>query len=858
MHTETNQSSARNLTELLAPAGHWDALHAAIENGADAVYFGVDAHNARARAANFPRETLPEIMKALHQQGVKGYLTLNTLIFPSEMNDAVDLVQMAATSGVDALIVQDVGLARLAKSICPELPIHASTQMTVSSAAGVRQARRLGCERVILARELSVAEIAKIHEEEPEMPLEAFVHGALCVAYSGQCLTSEALGGRSANRGECAQACRMPYQMIVDGQPVDLGDRQYLLSPQDLAAYELIPDLISAGVVSFKIEGRLKSAEYVANVTRHYRKAIDSYHQKTNPDWSREEKRRLELAFSRGLSTGFLAGNNHKYLVRADFSNKRGPHVGFVETVEDRSVIARLSLPLKAGDGLMIDVEENNQGETRAVGGRIFTIQPLSESVVNGRPNRTGPIGETSENPAYEGRVRIRFVRDSVDFRKVVTGQSLWQTDDQALDNKIRQTFSRGLKRKTRLNFRVKAFVDKPLEVVAMFDSEPLANIQAQVRTEEPLKLAQKRPADAAWVTEHLGKLGDTSFEIGDLAFDTDGQTLVPASLLNQVRRDIVAQLDDQIARSGSQRTIHANVPADHASAMQRAIQTEQPVSTELTCLLRDMNQLKAMSGLGIDTVYADFQDIREYRDACNWARSENIKIWLATPRIEKPGENNLFKYLEKCRPAGILVRNAGGAEFCNNAGMSWIADFSLNLTNSASAQMVHEMGAKRLTAGFDLNINQMLELVESAPASWFEVVVHQRVAMFHMEHCVFCMALSPGTDKSNCGRPCDHHEVHLQDRVGTNHRLTADVGCRNTLFNATAQSAAESIPRLLEKGIAALRLEFVDESAEIVREIVINYQSAIAGTIDPRTLWRRVRATNQYGLTRGTLQIVS
>jgi putative protease len=264
------------------------------------------------------------------------------------------------------------------------------------------------------------------------------------------------------------------------------------------------------------------------------------------------------------------------------------------------------------------------------------------------------------------------------------------------------------------------------------------------------------------------------------------------------------------------------------------------------------------MKDLGIETVYADFQDIREYREACRWSKANGIRIWLASPRIEKPGEFNLFRYLEKCQPEGILVRNAGGVEFCRSSEIPWIADFSLNITNAATAQLIRQLGAQKLTAGFDLNISQLMELVDSAPASWFEVVVHQRVAMFHMEHCVFCMVLTPGTDKSNCGRPCDRHTVHLEDRVGVQHRLTADVGCRNTLFHAQAQSAAEFMPRLKEKQVASLRLEFVDESPELVQEVVRNYQAAMTGTIDPRTLWRRVRATNQYGLTRGTLQIVS
>ena len=840
--------------ELLAPAGHWDALRAAIENGADAVYFGVDAHNARARAANFPRESLGEIMATLHARGVKGYLTVNTLIFPSELDDACSLVQMAATAGVDALIVQDVGLAGLARLICPELPIHASTQMTVTSAAGVRAARELGCDRVILARELAIDEIAKIHAEEPQMPLEVFVHGALCVAYSGQCLTSEALGGRSANRGECAQACRMPYEMRVDGRKIDLGDKQYLLSPQDLAAYDLIPRLIDSGVISFKIEGRLKSAEYVANVTQHYRRAIDAYYAEKDPGWTRDDIRRLELAFSRGLSSGFLRGNNHKYLVRGDFSNKRGPHAGFVEAVEDRSIIARLHLPLKAGDGVMIDVEENDQGQSRAVGGRVFRIEPMEPVHVGRNVNRENNSRE-SANPTYSGRVRISFMRDSVDFDKVLSGQGIWQTDDQRLDNELRESYTRGPRRRLPIKVVAKAFSGRPLELsVELAES----GIRAGYQSPDVLKTAEKRPADEAWVREHVGKLGDTTFELDDLQLLTDGKTLLPASLLNQARRELTQILETQIRQMGQERAVYREIVTaskDRWARLRRETRLRQP---ELTCLVRNLSQLRTLSGMGIETIYADFQDIKEYREACQWAIGEEIKLWLATPRIEKPGEYNLFKFLEKCQPAGILARNAGGIEYCRSAGLPWVADFSLNITNAASAEHFHNSGAQRLTAGFDLNTEQLSGLLETAPPAWFEVVIHQRVAMFHMEHCVFCMVLTPGTDKSNCGRPCDVHHVHLEDRVGARHTLTADVGCRNTLFNATAQSAAAIIPTLKNMGVAGMRLEFVDEPAEVLRDVVISYQSAMAGKIDNKVLWKRVKATNQYGLTRGGLQIVT
>src|SRR4051794_8477270 len=258
--------SATRIPELLAPAGDWECVRAAVENGADAIYFGLEKFNARMRAHNFTEADLPELMRFLHLRGVRAYVTFNTLVFPNEIEQAEHYLRSIIAAGVDAAIVQDVGICRMIRGISPDFPIHASTQMTISSAIGVEFARELGCSLVVLARECSIAEIQKIQAALKEngaeenvggFPLEVFVHGALCVAYSGQCLTSEALGGRSANRGECAQACRMPYDLLSDGKQIPLGDRRYLLSPQDLSGLEVLPELVRSGVTSLKIEGRL-------------------------------------------------------------------------------------------------------------------------------------------------------------------------------------------------------------------------------------------------------------------------------------------------------------------------------------------------------------------------------------------------------------------------------------------------------------------------------------------------------------------------------------------------------------------------------------------------------------------------
>ena len=391
------QPAIRNqqLPELLAPAGDWDCARAAVENGADAIYFGLEKFNARIRAHNFTDADLPKLMECLHRRGVKGYVTFNTLVFENEMSEAEEHIRAMIAAGVDAAIVQDVGICRLIRELSADFPMHASTQMTITSAAGVEFARELGCNLVVLARECSIKEIekirietgsagsplpaGKIHAEAgahgvtrpASMPLEVFVHGALCVAYSGQCLTSESLGGRSANRGECAQACRMPYELISDGRQVTLGNRRYLLSPQDLAGLELLPNLVSAGVASLKIEGRLKTPEYVANITRIYRNALSQLESHLNrrdtetrinrelePAPLRlggESKYEMEMAFSRGLYTGWLKGTNNQELIHGQFGKKRGVYLGAVTRVLRDYVVVKLKGPLKPGDGVVFD-----------------------------------------------------------------------------------------------------------------------------------------------------------------------------------------------------------------------------------------------------------------------------------------------------------------------------------------------------------------------------------------------------------------------------------------------------------------------------------------------------------------------
>ena len=476
--TDTRDSvSTGRLIELLAPAGDWDCAKAAIENGADAIYFGLDCgFNARFRAKNFGLDDLLPLTKLLRERGVRGYVTMNTLAFPSEMPALVDVIEAVASSGVDAVLVQDFGVARMVRAICPELEIHASTQMSLTSAETIEVARRLGLSRVVLARELSVDEIRKI-SEKTDMPLEVFIHGALCVAYSGQCLTSESLGGRSANRGQCAQACRLPYELICDGEDRDLDDMRYLLSPQDLAGYAAIADLIDAGVASLKIEGRLKTPEYVANITKHYREAIDQALHEGRVEIGEEAKREMELSFSRGFSPGWLNGNNHKRLVPGKHSSKRGIELGEVEALKKDRVRVTLNAPIALGDGLAIEPITEIGDEHSIQGGRIYSIE-------NQR-------GQKLQSAASGEAVWIGFGRGEIHWQSVDSGCLVFKNDDPQLNRRLRQSYTAADPQMRRpIDVTVFAETGTRLRLVA----NVIGGEAVEVTLGEPLAAANKRP----------------------------------------------------------------------------------------------------------------------------------------------------------------------------------------------------------------------------------------------------------------------------------------------------------------------------------------------------------------------------
>ena len=607
--------SAFRVPELLAPAGDWDCARAAVENGADAIYFGLENFNARMRAQNFTSANLPALMDYLHRRGVRGYVSFNTLVFPDELAEAERSLRTIIAAGVDAALVQDVGICRLIRQLSPDFPIHASTQVTITSPAGVEFARELGCQLVVLARECSLKEIRQIQAAQmgsalrvprsaldPQaaqagsalrvprsaLDLEVFIHGALCVAYSGQCLTSEALGGRSANRGVCAQACRMPYELIADGKPVPLGDRRYLLSPQDLVGIEMLPELIRLGVASLKIEGRLKAPEYVANITRVYRQAIDrivaemaphavgtrstaSATSKANAavprggtspaaadapakDLARTllgaSRYDLEMAFSRGLYTGWFGGINNQELVHGRFGKKRGVYLGEVSRVGRDNVSLKLEGPLKPGDGVVFDAGRPDLEEE---GGRVYEIRsPKSEvrsqTPASGirppasdiRPPVSG-IRHPTSGIRHASEALLTFGQGDIDFRRIHVGDKVWKTSDPELERRLRRSYEGDRPGFLRpLDLAVHGRAGDALTLIARDEFGHVATVNSAM----PLAVATKQPLTEARLREQLGRLGATAFRLGALKVELEGEVMLPVSELNRLRREAVSQIE--------------------------------------------------------------------------------------------------------------------------------------------------------------------------------------------------------------------------------------------------------------------------------------------------------------------------
>ncbi len=813
--------------EILAPAGDQASLEAALAAGADAVYFGLDEGlNARARAGNFPVAHLPVTIDQIHRAGARAYLTLNTLIFEDELPPVEDLIRAAAEAGVDGLIVQDPAVALLARALAPTLEVHASTQMTVSSPEAARFAAQLGVVRIVVPRELSVDEIAK-YAAECSIPLEVFVHGALCMSWSGQCLTSEAWGGRSANRGQCAQSCRLPYSLIVDGELRDTDDVLYLLSPLDLAAVDQIPDLVEAGVVSLKIEGRLKGPAYVATAVEAYHKALDG---------EEVDLGEAALAFSRGFSSGFLGGTNHQALVEGRFPKHRGVYLGKVVEVTDRTVRVRRAerayarpLAVEPGPGMGVGFD-TGAPESREPGGPLFAVRATPDGwwLEFGQP---GP--------------RLSAVRP---------GHRVWLSGDQRLDRDARQRPAPAGRVSAALE--VRGVRGEPL--VATLATERAAVTERTQRPLEPTKAGSRAGGiDDGLLRAKLGALGGTPFRLATVRAELEPQLFVPPSELKALRRRLVAALESQHLESFRHPVMSG--PVWSQLVPESVSRSTSDADVELVPLCRTEEQLESVIAAAFEYVELDWMERVGLGRAVDRARQAGLQVGIATPRIQKPGEAGIDAHTERLRPDAVLVRHWGGLEHFRTLPSERRplvhGDFSLNVTNSITAHHLLELGCATITAAHDLDARQLHALLGRVPADRVTVTVHHHIPTFHTEHCVYAHHLSEGTDYRTCGRPCEQNRIALRDRSGLDHPVVVDVGCRNTVFNARAQSAANVVPGLLERGVRRLRVEFVWETGEEARRVLDAWRALIAGDITPAVLTERVSTHEQFGVTAGTMR---
>ncbi|MFN8609344.1 MAG: DUF3656 domain-containing protein [Vulcanimicrobiota bacterium] len=806
------------MPEILAPAGSREALEAALKAGADAVYFGLDeGFNARARAHNFPVDGLPEVVEQIHSARARAYLTLNTLIFESELEAVERIIRAAAEAGVDALIVQDPAVCLLARQVCPQLEVHASTQMTISSPEGAQLARSWGVTRVVLPRELSLQEIEKFAGAQAGVEMEVFIAGALCMSWSGQCLSSEAWGGRSANRGQCAQACRHPYELVVDGQIRPLGEQAYLLSPHDLGGYQAVRELVRLGVHTLKIEGRQKDADYVFHAV----KAVRAWLEDVPESIKAERLRNLQLAYSRGIGPGFFYGSDHQSLVEGRTPRHQGILLGKVERIQAPRVSVRAQGDFQPEAGM----------------GVVFR-QPR---LVDQDQEQGGPIfGVSSQKDGW----LLQFGNPGPKLRRVHVGDEVWVTSSPEVS---RQRQARADLKRWPLNLRVSGQLGQPLRVEACW-----AHGSALEVSESNLQSAHSGGLDSQRLRDKLGAWGDSAFELRGLdAAQLPAGLFLPVSELKRLRQKLKEKLEPQLRGLGKKATVLASLNRVQVEAR------DVPVTLEPLC--RTPEQLEAVIAEGCPGATLDWMELVGLNGAVARARQAGLQVGLATVRVQKPGEEGYDRRLRALAPDWVLARHWGAVTgFSQHRPGQVHGDFSLNVTNSLTAAELIGLGLDTVTAAHDLDQIQLEKLLENFPASRLAVTVHHHISTFHTEHCVYSHLLSNGRDYRDCGRPCEKHLVELEDRKHIRHPVIVDVGCRNTVFNGTAQSCVSLIPRLLQLGVRRFRVEFVRESFEQARTVLAAYRQVLEGRLEPSQARALIGAHEQFGVSLGTMAVLS
>lgn len=807
--------------ELLAPAGSWEALEAAVNAGADAVYMGGKSFGARAYASNFDKEEMAKAVYFAHMHHVRIYITVNTLVDDSELEELADYLMFLNNVGVDGIIVQDLGVIRLARKIVPELPLHASTQMTITNSSGVDFAVAAGMERSVLARELSLKEIEAACSRGTE--IETFIHGALCVCYSGQCLMSSLIGGRSGNRGRCAQPCRLPYRLLnskgddmLEGK--DAG--QYLLSPKDMNTLEILPQLIESGVVSYKIEGRMKRPEYVAIVVDAYRRAMDSY---LAGDYSvpAEDFANIEQIFNRDFTTAYMVNRPGKEMMSDRRPNNRGVLVGRVLKLDKQrnKAVIKLDKELHLGDGLEFWV---------TIGGRVGTT--VTEMLSK---------GESVSSAAYGEQVTIDVPKG------VRLNDRVFRTLDSKLMSYAQQFFGPDAKKRIAVDAVVTAHVGQPMTVTLTDEDGNVGYGETDFIVEE----ARKRALDYAVVHKQLDRMGTTEYFLNSLNVELDDNVMVPMSEMNEARRMACEALDAARleAFAPARKPVHKHNESFVPNAKKRTHD-----GAVLTVHCDSLGKVNAALQAGAERIlfggdcftHIPLSD-EDYRKATNMVRKAGRQLAFATPRIVKEAQlkyfDRLFALWSELEPDFVYISNNGLWSIAVKHGLKPVADMSLNIFNYQSLEFWKEQGAVGAVISSEMTMGQVEHLASVSPVP-IECMIQGRLEMMVSEYCVggsFLGDLHKGACKFNCSE-----SLFLEDRKDAKFPIATDQFCRMHVLNAHELSMTANVQLMAEIGVSSLRIDGRNYDEQRLGELITMYKKILGGAVEA--------PDNLPGTTRG------
>ncbi|MDD3365026.1 MAG: U32 family peptidase [Syntrophomonas sp.] len=790
--------------ELLAPAGNWDSFMAAMKNGADAVYLGGQQYSARQSAQNFEDKQVQEAVVYAHLRDKKVYVTVNTLTDNGEFAEVLDYLYKLQQIGVDAIIIQDMGLLDAARNVLPDLRLHASTQMTVHNQDGVSLLRDLGIKRIVLARELSLPDITAIAREVAGVELEVFVHGALCYSYSGQCLFSSMIGGRSGNRGRCAQPCRLAYDLYTrnDKNKVKLTDQgRYLLSPADLCLIEYLPELKAAGVSSLKIEGRMKRAEYVAVVTRAYRQALDSLEE--NPEFrpGPEVKEKLLKIFNRNFSRGHLIPDSDFMSTRRP--NNRGVYVGrVVEQNQNMFTQIKLSDTVSIGDGVVVWV---GQGQAPA-----FVIK---EMYVDGNRVLEASSGEII-GLQLEGRV---FPNDRV-----------FKTHDERLLSEALESIRDEKGSRIPVDAEVSLVLGKPMQI-ALVDEKGL---RVEMQTENPAQLAKGHPLDEEILRAKIGRLGNTPFELRNLSIDGDLNLMIPLSDINEVRRQAADSLMQKILISKQAKSSDAHSywtqKIDFLGELPIGECLQAPL---LSVVVSKMEQVEIALENGADRVYLGMEGLgshkhlrlAEIRELQSGGGEKIERVVPLLPRIHKPGEPNIFRELADGCFSTLMIANWADLKWGLHRGFRLLTDYSLNIFNNYSLRFLFQQGVSGACLSPELSFDRLQTFTDFSKV---ELLIHGELILLESQHCMLGGVLGGGREK--CLAPCSGNSYYIQDDKGYEFPVETDAHCRFYIFNSRTLCMMPDLPRILALKPASMRIEARRFSDEQLGDTVKLYRQAL------------------------------